>query len=67
MTDDEKLRGPEYVPDGPVCVVPHVDMQRTIAKLSHNVAALGERIAVLEAQVRSIQVGLPKGIRASDE
>ncbi len=57
--EDEKHRGPEYVPAGPVRI-------RTTSMVEPRQdapdARLLARIEVLEAQVRSLQMAAPKGI-----
>ncbi len=53
--EDEKHRGPEYVPPGPVRI-------RSTSMSGNPLADAIRRIEVLETQVRSLQLAMPKGI-----
>ncbi len=56
--EDEKHRGPEYVPAGPVRIRTTSMVERQDAPDARLLA----RIEVLEAQVKSLQMAAPKGI-----
>ncbi len=49
--EEDKHRGPEYVPVGPVRIA-----------AGNTLADAIRRIVVLEAQVKSLQMSMPKGI-----
>jgi hypothetical protein len=55
MSNDEKHRGPEYVPAGPVRI-------RSTSVVANPLQSLIDRIVVLEAQVASLQSAAPRGI-----
>jgi hypothetical protein len=65
--DDEKHRGPEYVPAGPVRIrtTSMVEPDSAEARIAALEAALANaliQLGVVGAQIASLQMSMPKGI-----